>query len=199
MAKKQVIEVNLLDYEDIISENEVENLEVEDKNNIDIPNTDSYSYAVTIICKYWRQTDAINYLEFFIPSHLYYFLCVANDVSMINYKSCYDLNILEPDLQIRYKLNVKTEISIIRTDLWKSIHKKAFMGDKAKVNKDLNNGSTYNHSSNIITSLIKRLKLILTTKFTARSITSHLLDILTSNSNSQRVCNYIYLSLLLNE
>lgn len=52
VAKKYVIEKNLLGNEDVNSKNKAEDLEVKDEKNIAMSTTDSYSYAVTIACKH---------------------------------------------------------------------------------------------------------------------------------------------------
>lgn len=55
VAKKHAMEANLLGDKGVNSENEVEDLEVEDKDNIDMFTTDLYSHAVIIACKYWKE------------------------------------------------------------------------------------------------------------------------------------------------
>lgn len=118
---------------------------------------------------------------------------------MTNYEIFYDLNVLEPDSWISYELGIKIEISTATTDLWKDIHKKALIGDKEKVNKDLKNGTTYNHPSNVATNLMKIFELTLTTKFISKSGAFYLLDVLPSDSDSKTVCDYIHISLILNQ
>lgn len=46
---------------------------------------------------------------------------------------------------------------------------------------------------------MERLKLILTTKLISSFVMSYLLDILPFDSNSQTICDHIYLSLSLNQ
>lgn len=137
-------------------------------------------------------------MKSFILSHLYYFLYIADELSITNHRICYDLNIFKSDFQISYKFNVKTEFSTAIIDLWKSIYKNALIKDKKRVDKDLNNNTVYNHPFNIVTNLIKRLKPTFTTKLTLGSILSYFLDILLSNSNFKMICNYIHLLLSLN-
>lgn len=138
-------------------------------------------------------------METSVLFYLYYSLFVIDDISITNHGICYDLNILEPNSQISYELSVKTEISITTLDLWKIIHKKTLTRDEARIEKDFNNGSTYDYSFNIKTSLIGRLEPTLITKLTFRSIVSHFLNVLLFNSNSKTIYNHIYLSLLLNQ
>lgn len=116
-AKEHVIEANLLEDEDVNSENEVENLDVEDKDNIDMSTTDSYSHVIIIACKHWKEQDTTDCLESSILSHLYHSLFVADDMSMTNHGICYDLNVLEPDSRISYELSVRTGIFTATTDL----------------------------------------------------------------------------------
>lgn len=52
IAKKHTIKVNLLDNKDDNFENKVENLEVKNKNDINIFITNLYSIAVIIVYKY---------------------------------------------------------------------------------------------------------------------------------------------------
>lgn len=47
MAKKHVMEVNLLDDENVNFENKAKNLEVKDENDINISTTDLYLYVFT--------------------------------------------------------------------------------------------------------------------------------------------------------
>lgn len=63
----------------------------------------------------------------------------------------------------------------------------------------MKNGTTYNHLSNVATSLIERLKPTFLTKLISRFRASHLLDVLPSDSNSKTVCDYIHLSLPFNQ
>lgn len=63
----------------------------------------------------------------------------------------------------------------------------------------MNNSPAYNNLSNIITSLIRKLKLILIIKLIFKFKIFYLLHILLFNSNSKTIYNYIYLSLLINQ
>lgn len=83
--------------------------------------------------------------------------------------------------------------------MWKGIHKKALTEDKKKVSKDLKNGTAYDYFSNVAMTLMKSLKPMFITKLTFKSRVSYFLDVLPSNSDSKTVCNYIYLSLALNQ
>lgn len=117
MAKNHAIEINLLDNKNINFKNEVENLEFKNKDDIDIFTFDSYLYLAKIICKHWKKQDTTNCLKFFVWSHLYYFLFIANNANITTYKIYYNLNILKFNFWISYKLSIKTEISSITTDL----------------------------------------------------------------------------------
>lgn len=97
MAKEHVMEANLLEDEDVNSENKAENLEVKDDDDMNMSTIDLYSHAVTIVCKHSRKQNTTDCLESSVPSHLYYFLRIVDDASMINYGICYNLNVLKPD------------------------------------------------------------------------------------------------------
>lgn len=61
-----------------------------------------------------------------LPS-LYLFLLITYDISMTNYRICYDLNILKPDFKISYQFNITIKIFYAITNLYKSIYKKTFL------------------------------------------------------------------------
>lgn len=69
------------------NENQVGNIENDgkerDEKDIDIPTIDSYSYAIAIICMYKKKQDATNCLKSLVLSHLYHFLCIADDTGVL--------------------------------------------------------------------------------------------------------------------
>lgn len=98
------MKANLLSNKNVNSKNEVEDLEVKDKNDIDISTINLYSYAITIVYKYWREKDATNCLESFILFYLYHFLLITDDANVTNHKIYYSLNILKPDFELTMNL-----------------------------------------------------------------------------------------------
>lgn len=97
IAKKHAMEANLLADEDVNYENDVKDLEVEDKNNIDISTTNSYLHVVIISYKYWIKQNTTDCLESFVLFHLYHFLCIADNASIANHRIYYNLNVFKPN------------------------------------------------------------------------------------------------------
>lgn len=89
-------------------DNKAEKLEKTNKNNIDIFIANLYSYVIIIAYMYWRKQDEINCFKSFSIFYLYYSLCITNIASIINYKICFNLNLLEISFQISYDLDLKT-------------------------------------------------------------------------------------------
>lgn len=87
-VKKYAIEANLLEDEDINFENKAKDLKVKNEDDIDMSTTNSYLHTITIIHKYWKEQNTIDYLESFVLFHLYYFLRVTDNVSMTNHGIC---------------------------------------------------------------------------------------------------------------
>lgn len=82
-----------------------------------------YSHMVIMMCIYWREKDVTDYQEFLVLFHLHYFLQIA-DIAIVmiaQYIYC-NLNLLKNTFINSLKLDVKTEISIDITNIWKNIY-----------------------------------------------------------------------------
>ena len=80
-SKKNVMDVYLLVDKDGNIESEGKNLDEKDEKNLDYLNTNLYSHIIAITYTNWKKKDVLDYLVFFILSHLYHSLYISNDLN----------------------------------------------------------------------------------------------------------------------
>lgn len=108
------------------------------------------------------------------------------------------MNLLGTNSENDYKFRVSIRISIVTTDMWKSIHKTALTRDQIKIGNEPNNHPDF-YFSNATTKLLEELIPEVIADLIPKSANPCTLNILPLNSDSKTVYDYIHLLLSLNQ
>lgn len=155
-VKNCIIKIKIFDSEDTNPNDGEQNIDKKDKDNINLPTTDIYSYTVIIthICQ--REQDTTNFLEFLLLSYLHYSLGILDKVTiMITYTICYYLNLFHSNFKISEELVVNNEISTTITNVWKDVYETVLIKTQTRANNELNNYLDFVYSHIIPTRLLE--------------------------------------------
>lgn len=85
---------------------------------MDISTADSYSPMVVITRMYWKEQDAIDYLQSSMLSHLYHFLQIADDAGILmTHDNYYNFNLFHTSSRNSPILRISTRISVNTIDM----------------------------------------------------------------------------------
>lgn len=131
---------------------------------------------------------------------MHYFLRIADDVGKVIIRpiSC-NLNLLESDSNKSLELGIKIGISANTTSMRKNIHEIALTENLIDAIIEFSNHSDFVHYFDKLPAFQEELIPTISQSHFAKSESSHILEVLPSNSNFKATCNLIYLILLLNQ
>ena len=199
-TKNKTIEPDVFNGNDSNDDNIEEDLEEGDGENLDLPTANSYSHAVAMTRKHWKERDATDCLESSLLSHLHHSLRIADDAGMGTARPFfYDLNLLDSSSANSLELGVRTGISTDTTNIWKNLHRTALTEDSTDVNVKVGNHPNIIHNSDKSPASREALIFTISKGHIPKSEMAHFLEMLSPNSNSKAVCDQIYLLLPLNQ
>lgn len=104
-----------------LSDNKEIDVKLEDNDNLNMPNTQSYIHAIKMIYIYWKQTDIINSLGFSVLFHLQNILHTTDTQGSLTNTYWYDIDLFRTNASNYLDLKVRSDINDTMGTIWKDV------------------------------------------------------------------------------